>query len=55
LFDSKIICTAGAALCEFHALLRAKDPGLGGLARVMNKHQEFCGCMKNLQESFNDE
>ena len=30
-------------ICELHALLKAKDPGLGGLVRVMNKNkrQEF--------------
>ena len=26
---------------EFQALLKAKDPGFGGLVRVMNKRQEF--------------
>jgi len=31
----------GAALRELHALLKAKDPGFGGLVRVMNKRQEF--------------
>ena len=31
----------GATLREFHALLKAKDPGFGGLVRVMNKRQEF--------------
>ena len=30
-----------ATLREIHALLKAKDPGFGGLVRVMNKHQEF--------------
>jgi len=28
-------------ICELHALLKAKDPGFGGLVRVMNKRQEF--------------
>ena len=28
-------------ICEFHVLLKAKDPGYGGLVRVMNKRQEF--------------
>jgi len=28
-------------LRELHALLKAKDPGLGGLVRVLNKRQEF--------------
>lgn len=31
----------GASLRELHALLKAKDPGYGGLVRVMNKRQEF--------------
>ncbi len=31
----------GSALRELHALLKAKDPGFGGLVRVMNKRQEF--------------
>ena len=31
----------GATLREFHALLKAKDPGFGGLVRVLNKRQEF--------------
>ncbi|MFN8413766.1 MAG: COR domain-containing protein [Anaerolineales bacterium] len=30
-----------ATLRELHALLKAKDPGYGGLVRVMNKRQEF--------------
>ncbi|HLO17397.1 MAG TPA: COR domain-containing protein [Anaerolineales bacterium] len=30
-----------ASLRELHALLKAKDPGFGGLVRVMNKRQEF--------------
>jgi hypothetical protein len=31
----------GAFLREFHAFLKAKDPGFGGLIRVLNKRQEF--------------
>ncbi len=31
----------GAILREFQALIKAKDPGFGGLIRVMNKRQEF--------------
>lgn len=31
----------GATLREFHSLLKAKDPGFGGLVRVQNKRQEF--------------
>jgi len=30
-----------ATLRELHALLKAKDPGFGGLKRVLNKRQEF--------------
>ncbi|MBI5841651.1 MAG: hypothetical protein HZB19_16285 [Chloroflexi bacterium] len=31
----------GATLRELHSLLKSKDPGFGGLVRVMNKRQEF--------------
>lgn len=31
----------GAALRELHSHLKAKDPGFGGLVRVLNKRQEF--------------
>lgn len=31
----------GGVLRELHALLREKDPGFGGLVRVMNKRHEF--------------
>jgi GTPase SAR1 family protein len=31
----------GSTLRELHAMLKAKDPGFGGLVRVMNKRQEF--------------
>lgn len=37
----KEIRAEGATLRELHALLKAKDPGFGGLVRVMNKRQEF--------------
>ena len=30
-----------ATLRELHAMLKTKDPGFGGLVRVMNKRQEF--------------
>ena len=30
-----------ATLREIHALLKQRDPGFGGLVRVMNKRQEF--------------
>jgi hypothetical protein len=35
------ISAKGSTLREFHAILKAKDPGFGGLVRVMNKRQEF--------------
>jgi hypothetical protein len=35
------ISAQGAILRELHALLKARDPGFGGLVRVMNKRQEF--------------
>ena len=31
----------GALLRELHSFLKQKDPGFGGLVRVMNKQQEF--------------
>ena len=31
----------GGALREFQSLLKARDPGFGGLIRVRNKRQEF--------------
>ena len=31
----------GASLRELHALLKAKDPGFGGLVRVQNRRREF--------------
>ena len=37
----KEIRAEGATLRELHALLKEKDPGFGGLVRVMNKRQEF--------------
>ncbi len=33
------------------ALLKAKDPGFGGLVRVMNKRQEFLWVHESLRES----
>ena len=35
------ISAHGATLRELHTLLKKKDPGFGGLVRVMNKRQEF--------------
>ncbi|HEX3052218.1 MAG TPA: COR domain-containing protein [Aggregatilineaceae bacterium] len=39
--ESKTIKAYNPILREFHALLRERDPGFGGLIRVMNKRQEF--------------
>ena len=39
--QGEAIRAQGATLREFQALLKAKDPGFGGLVRVMNKRQEF--------------
>ena len=39
--QGEAIRAQGAILREFQALLKAKDPGFGGLVRVMNKRQEF--------------
>jgi internalin A len=36
-----MISAHGATLREFQALLKAKDPGFGGLVRVRNRRQEF--------------
>jgi hypothetical protein len=38
---SVAIRAENAALRELHALLKAKDPGFGGLVRVLNKRNEF--------------
>lgn len=41
-FDSGSAVRAdGAILRQLHAWLKEKDPGLGGLVRVMNRRQEF--------------
>lgn len=39
--NSEAIRACGAAVRELHALLKSKDPGFGGLVRVMNKRHEF--------------
>ena len=39
--QGEAIRAQGANLLELHTLLKAKDPGFGGLVRVMNKRQEF--------------
>ena len=35
------ILARGATIRELHTILREKDPGFGGLVRVVNKRQEF--------------
>ncbi len=37
----KMIRAQGSVLRKLHALLKAKDPGFGGLVRVQNKRREF--------------
>ncbi len=37
----ELIRAQGSLLRELHALLKAEDPGFGGLARVQNKRREF--------------
>jgi hypothetical protein len=37
----EVIRAQGAILRELHALLKAKDPGFGGLKRVQNKRRQF--------------
>ncbi len=42
----------GATLREFHAFLKAKDPGFGGLVRVMNKRNEFLWVHEKFAEEY---
>jgi hypothetical protein len=39
--DQASIRAQGSILRELHALLKAKDPGFGGLVRVQNRRREF--------------
>jgi internalin A len=39
--QGEAIRAEGAILREFQTLIKARDPGFGGLVRVMNKRQEF--------------
>jgi len=39
--QGEAIRAENAILRELQALLKGKDPGFGGLVRVMNKRQEF--------------
>ncbi len=50
--QGEAIRAQSATLRELHALLKAKDPGFGGLARVMNKRQEFLSRPNRLRKSF---
>ena len=49
---SEAIRTQGATLRELHALLKAKDPGFGGLVRVRNKRQEFLWVHPRFEEEY---
>ncbi|HEY9655606.1 MAG TPA: hypothetical protein V6C50_08950 [Crinalium sp.] len=40
-FEQGEIRAQGAMLRELQVLLKEKDPGFGGLARVQNKRREF--------------
>ena len=42
----------GATLRELQALLKAKDPGFGGLVRVRNKRQEFLWVHPQFEEEY---
>ncbi|MDM8544702.1 leucine-rich repeat domain-containing protein [Desulfococcaceae bacterium HSG9] len=42
----------GSTLRELHALLKAKDPGFGGLVRVMDKRQEFMWVHPQFEEKY---
>ena len=39
--DGTAVLAENATLRELHSFLKEKDPGFGGLVRVMNKRQEF--------------
>jgi hypothetical protein len=41
LINDEAIYAKGAALRELHAFLKARDPGFGGLVRVLNKQQKY--------------
>ncbi len=42
----------GATLRELHVLLKAKDPGFGGLVRVRNKRQEFLWVHEQFEKEY---
>jgi hypothetical protein len=41
-----------ATLRELHSLIKAKDPGFGGLVRVMNKRQEFLWVHEQFRQEY---
>ena len=49
--DSAIIAK-GSILRELHALLKAKDPGFGGLVRVQNRRREFVWVHEQFVEEY---
>ena len=49
---SEAIRAHGATLRELQALLKAKDPGFGGLVRVRNKRQEFLWVHPQFEEEY---
>lgn len=42
----------GAILRELHTVLKARDPGFGGLIRVMNKRHEFLWVHPRFEEEY---
>lgn len=50
--QGEVIRAQGATLRELHALLKAKDPGFGGLVRVRNKRQEFLWVHPQFEEEY---
>jgi GTPase SAR1 family protein len=42
----------GATLHELHTILKKKDPGFGGLIRVMNKRQEFLWVHEQFEKEY---
>ena len=46
------IRASGASLRRLHAFLKEKDPGFGGLVRVLNKRQEFLWVHRNFEREY---
>ena len=42
----------GTTLREFQVLLKARDPGFGGLVRVRNKRQEFLWVHEQFEKEY---